>query len=295
MTTRSDFMAKALRHSPPSMLASFLAKGEGQALTYNLDANRLTTIVSPNGVRFTFPPFCFSDANGQPVNGEVRFLLREVFGKSQMVLSNLMATSEDRLLESAGQFLLQATQNGKPLQLAEPVTVEMPVIPSLSNKIAVKLFQGSYSTMQAFNDDNIFDWQLVNNRALPIRKVSGKKYFRFDIKAFNWYGCHYFYPKKSARAMVSACAVSAIEAFDDHLAYLVFDDIPSAARMYFNGNRFIALNIPTNLAAQVVLFAMKDEQLYYGARAVENTTSQLVYVEMEPISEYKLLDKIRAL
>jgi len=295
MTTRSEFMAKALRHSTPSMLASFLAKKEGQTFVYTLGANRLTTIVSPNGVRFTFPPFCFSDANGQPINGEVQLHLREVFGKSQMVLSNLMATSEDRLLESAGQFLLQATQKGNMLQLAEPVTVEMPVIPSLSNKIAVKLFQGSYSTMQAFNDDNIFDWQLVTNRALPIRKVSGKKYYRFDIETFNWYGCQYFYLKKSARAMVSACAVSAIEAFDDHLAYLVFDDIPSVARMYFNGNRFIALNIPTNLAAHVMLFAVKDEQLYYGVRPVENTTSQLVYVELEPISEYKLLEKIRSL
>lgn len=295
MTTRSDSVAKALRHRPPSMLASFLAGKEIKTFIQTIDADRLTTIVSSNGVRFTFSPFCFSDLSGRQIYGEVQIHLREVFGKSQMVLANLGATSENRLLESAGQFHLQATQNGKPLELTQPINVYMPVIPSLSNKVAVKLFSGSFSTMLGFNDDNIFDWRLVDDRPLPFRKVVDKKYFHFEINEFNWYGCHYFYPKKTTRTMVGARAVSAIDAFDDQAAFLVFDNIPSVVRMYDNGNGFTALNIPVNLPAKVILLALKDEQLYFGTHAMVLTQSQKVHVELEPVSEELLLQKLRQL
>ena len=295
MTTRSDSVARASRHRVPSVLANFLAGKAAKKLIKTIDANRSTTVVSPNGIRFIFPPHCFSDLSGVLVSGEVQLHLCEVFGKSQMVLTNLGTTSENRLLESAGQFYLQATQEGKPLKLIQPVSVEMPVILSLSNKIAVKLFAGSFSTMLAFNDDHVFDWRLADDRALPIRKVAEKKYYHFEIHEFNWHGCHYFYPKKTTRTMVGARAVSVIESFDDQAAFLVFDDIPSVVRMYDNVNGFTALNIPVNLAAKVILLALKDEQLYFGSRPIENTYSQKTYVELEPVSEEQLLEKLRQL
>lgn len=295
MTTRSDSVARASRHRVSSVLTNFLAGKAAKKLIKTIDANRSTTVVSPHGIRFIFPPQCFSDLSGAPVSGEVQLHLCEVFGKSQMILTNLGTTSENRLLESAGQFYLQATQDGKPLKLIQPVSVEMPVVLSLSNKIAVKLFSGSFSTMLAFNDDHVFDWRLADDRSLPIRKVAEKKYYHFEISEFNWYGCHYFYPKKTTRTMVGARAVSVIESFDDQAAFLVFDDIPSVVRMYDNGNGFTALNIPVNLAAKVILLALKEEQLYFGSRPIENTYSQKTYVELEPVSEERLLEKLRQL
>lgn len=295
MTTKSDSVTRVLGGNAPLLLNNFFAEKEDKVRIYSIDASRVTTIVGRKGARFSFQPDCFSDALGNPVTGEVQIHLREVFQKGEMVLSNRMATSEDRLLEAAGQFFLFATQNHHPLELREPITVEVPVHQSLTNPVAIRLFAGSSSSILPFNPNPIFDWKLVVDKPLKIRKISGKKYFHFEIEAFNWYGCQYFYAKKTVRTMVSARSVADVESFDDQAAFLVFKDIHSVARMYLHGNRFTAFNIPVNLSAYALIIALKDRQLHFGLRIIDQISSQLVPVKLEPVSEDQLLETLRNL
>lgn len=277
------------------LLNNFFAEKEDKVRIHSIDSSRVTTIVGRKGTRFIFQPASFCDMLGNPVKGEVQIHLREVFQKGEMVLSNRMATSEDRLLESAGQFFLYATQDLQTLELCAPIAVEIPVHEGLTNPVAVRLFAGSSSSILPFNSQPIFDWKLIADKPLKIRKIAGKKYFHFELDTFNWYGCQYFFAKKSARTMVSARCVTDVESFDDQAAFLVFKDIHSVARMYLNGNRFTAFNIPVNLSANALIIALKDKQLYFGARLIEQISSQSVPVKLEPISEEQLLETLRNL
>ncbi len=295
MTTKSDSATRDLRGNAPLLLNNFFAEKENETRTYSIDAARLTIIVGKHGMRFTFQPLSFCDKEGNPVKGEVQIHLREVFEKGEMVLSNRMSSSEDRLLESAGQFWLFATQNRQPLELTKPIFVEFPVHPALTNPVAVRLFCGSFSTVLPFNAQQIFDWKLMSDKHLRIRKISGKKYFQFEINEFNWYSCQYFFAKRSALTMVSAKCVTDVDTFDDQSAFLVFRDIRSVARMYFSGNRFTAFNIPVGLAASVIIIALKDQQLFFGAQRLESIVSRLVPMTLEPLSESQLLEKLHRL
>ncbi|MBK7873236.1 MAG: hypothetical protein IPJ74_22480 [Saprospiraceae bacterium] len=218
-----------------------------------------------------------------------------MFDKGEMILNNLMTTSENRLLVSAGQFFLQVTQNQQPLELTEPLKVEIPIHSKLSNTVAARLFEGSFSTMLPFTAEKVFDWKLLQTKPLKIRKIADKKYLHFTIKRFNWYSCQYFYTKKPSRNMVSARCLSDVECFDDQAAFIVFRDIHSVAPMYFNGNKFTTFNIPSNLAASVIIIGLKDQELFFGQCPIERISSQSVSVQMEAVSESKLLATLHSL
>lgn len=294
MTMKSDSVAKAWRDTPSSALSDFLARKSAQTYTKTIDPTRITNIVSEHGLRFTFPAFCLRDEHNNLIHSEVQLHIREVFSKQDMILTNRMATSEDRLLESAGQFLIYATHKGTAVELCAPVCVEMPIKVALSNRIALKLFSGGHPNMQAFHNDNFFDWKQVNDKTLKIKKLSSKNYFQFHIHAFNWYGCHYFYTKRKTVKMASIKCDNDLKTFDDQAAFLVFEDISSVVRMYHNHNKncFTALNIPENLAAKVVLIGLKEEQLYFGVHRIDSISSQTIAVSMNPTSESNLLEAL---
>ncbi len=293
MTLGSDSGTGAI--NAQMLLHNFFNETEPQARDFTIDASRMTIIVGTQGIRFSFQPFSFQDLTGQPVRGEVQLQLREIFRKGDMILANRMATSEDRLLECAGQFGLFAFQNGLPLETTQPITVEVPVHYGLVNPVGMRLFVGSHSTVLPYDAEKIFDWKLVNDKPLKIKKLHGKKYFQFTISEFNWYGCQCFYAKKSGRAMVSARYLSDLEDFDDQAAFLVFQDIQSVARMYLSGQRFTAFNMPTGLSATVVIIAVKERQLYLGIHAINNLSSQLVQVPAVPLSVQQLLGTLQEL
>ncbi|MDX1941228.1 MAG: hypothetical protein SFU99_11795 [Saprospiraceae bacterium] len=295
MTSKSDAPIKILRGAPQMLLNDFFADTLNKVQEYVIDAARFTMIVGKKGIRFSFDPGSFLDANDVPVRGEVQIQLCEMFDKGEMILNNLMTTSENRLLESAGQFFIKATQNLEPLTLLKPVKVEVPVQKKLSNAVASRLFEGSFASILPFNSNRIFDWKLLQTKPLKIRKISDRKYFHFTIKRFNWFSCQYFYTKKPIGNMVSARCLSDVEYFDDQAAFIVFRDIHAVAPMYFINNKFSTFNIPSNLAASIVIIGLKDQQLFLGQHQMDRTFSRLVSVQMEAVSKSRMLDTLRSL
>ena len=296
MALKSDSAAIMLQSNALSSLYESLLEKQGKTRVYSVNASRLTTIVGIYGIRFTFQPASFCTLSGDPVEGEVQLHLLEVSEKWEMLLANRTTTSEDRLLECAGQFCLYATQHHLLLALAKPIQVQMPIPDALVNAVAVRLFGGSSSTVLPFYAERIFDWKLIADKPLAVRKVSNKKFFQFEIETFNWYSCQSFLTKKTAgRAMLSAKCVSEIEQFDDQVAFLVFKDFQAVARMHFNRNRFTAINLPTGLPASVVIITQKEQQMFLGTKAIESISSCLLPVAMTPVEEDHLLETLCSL
>ncbi len=280
--------------SSQPLRALLQAKG-ARVQEYALNAARMTTIVSEKGIRFTFPPFCLAHSDGSLVEGEVTLLLQEIFTKADMLLAGLTSTSEDRLMESAGQFYLSAFQHDQPLQLLTPIKAEVPVSDGFSNPLSVNLFNGSMRSTLAFSDEALFDWQMIQPKSLKIKKLSGKKYFQVNIPALNWMGCYHFYNKKSPRIMVSARCIATVDTFDEQMVFLVFRDLNAIARMYRSSHHFSSFNIPANLAATVIAIASAQGNFFFGKHPLERTSSQMIQVHLEAIGEKELLAQLQQL
>jgi hypothetical protein len=292
MMSQSNSGVRAYQGSPYRTFEEFFSKNGVQSQVFSINPCRRSTLVGEKGTRLTVFPFSLVDALGRPVEGEVEISLKEVFSKKEMVLSNRVTTSEDRLLESGGQIFVQAFQSGRPLQLSGPMAVELPLRNRLRNPLGMRLFKGAVSITRAFRSGRDFDWEMVSNKPVNIRVLNGSKYFAFNLTEFNWWNCDYFFAKKGARTMVSARCVSQIEEFDDLTAFLVFRDTNSVARMYPGEHSFTSFNIPLKLAAAVVMMGIYDGQLFLGTCEIDQTSNKLLHVRMGPVTEEELLKNL---
>lgn len=288
-------MVRTLKGSPFQTFAEFFDQNGVRAQRYRIDAGRQTVLVGDKGTRLTLPAFSLLDISGRIVSGEVEVRLTEIFSRSEMVLSNMVSTSEDRLLESGGQILVQAIQDHQMLELRQPIRVELPVSPALNNPLAMRLFEGGTAKTRAFRSARSFDWKQVSRRTIPVVKIGKYKYFRFLLQKFRWINCDYFCAKRSNRTMVTAHYHCEEEVLDDMAAFLVFHEFNAVARMYPAGNRFSSFNIPTGQSATVLLLGLKAGQLYLGATRIDRTSNQLLGVEMYAVEEPEMLKVINSL
>lgn len=291
---RSDHtpVVRTLSGSPYRSFSEFFTKNGTAAQSFLINPARRTTIIGAQGTRLTFFPFSLCDVFGNPVQEEVEIKLIEIFSRPMMLCSGKVSTSQDRFLETAGLIFLQGVQNLLPLELSRPVAVELPVAPTLRNPLGMRLFAGSTSTTRPFSAEKVFDWKPVANQDVRVRKIGDRKHFTFELDHFNWFSCSYLFAKRSHRTMVSARMISPVNNPDDQVALLAFKEVNAVGRMYLSGNKFTLFNVPANMPASLVIMGLKGGQLFYGQSDLEKTSSQLVRVHMEAISEPELVEAL---
>jgi hypothetical protein len=103
-------------------------------------AGQTATFVGKKGLKVTVNPghLCFAD--GSPVTGEVRLLLKEATTAFDMMLANAPTVSNGRLLESGGSYYIGLTSNGTELRLKEGKALQIEV-PRITKK-GMQLFYG---------------------------------------------------------------------------------------------------------------------------------------------------------
>lgn len=91
----------------------------------------MTTFTSINGVNLTINGNCLLK-NGQPVTGQVDIEFVEIFKRSEMFLTNKLTMglngNQKQLLNSGGEFYINATQNGEQLTLNCEMHLETPTL-----------------------------------------------------------------------------------------------------------------------------------------------------------------------
>lgn len=294
MTLPTKVPAHSLHGGQVFAFQPFLEAHALPTQSFVVNPSRRTTVVGKLGTRLTFFPNSFTDSAGQVVSDPVTIQVREAFSKDEMIFAGLPTTSEDRLLESAGQFYLRASAKAGELSLRKGVSVELPIREEVNNPVAMRLFRGSRSSTRAYRSGFNFDWKPAADQHLNLVKNIGKRYFHFSIDELNWWNCDSFV-KARQKVMLSVKMQSSIEAFEDRLAFLVFRDINAVVRMYPTGRRFSAINIPTQLTATLLVMAAAKGQLYLGEADVLRTSNRMLRLPIQPIAEQDLIRKIRQL
>ena len=295
MTNYPTPRVRTIKGNPYAFVGHLLRQLEGPAQTFEIDPRRKTTFLGQHGTRLTINPHSFCDRFGQLVSEPLTLHLREVFTKTDLLLSNKMTASEDRVMESAGQLWLLATRKKEVLELIQPICVDLPVKPGLRNPLSVRLYRGSTAYTRGFYPEDLFDWSQVDAKPLPINRTGGKKYFRFWLYQFNWINCLASISRRKGRNMVSAKPVSPVKKFDDLMAFLIFSDNASIARMYHTNGHYTAFNIPGKQTVKVLMVGTYEGLVYYGSRTIRKTSNCQVFVEMQEVSKSNLIAKLNAL
>jgi len=291
MTSSHNQTAEGLRFQS---LEAFLASKGPQKQYFRIDPTRENLITGNRGTRLHIPPFALVSSTAQYAKGPVDIELVELFQASEMILANRPSTSEDRLLELGGQFALFAYEQGKPLTLARPVWVEMPVWGQPHNPLAMRLFEHSRPTMRTFSAQTNFDWRLLKGAKVSLQRYAGVKYHAFSVDAFNWYHCSYFLPSKKRKVMISVYPVG-VRALDEQLAFLAFQNMNAVARMHWSGSHFSAFNIPAQSSAEVVVLGLKQGQLFLGRNRFRKAKQKTLNVHLRHCSQMDIIDALQDL
>lgn len=289
MTTQPNAVAFPDGSVPTRNLDKFFAEHRAAGQDFTIDPTRRTTLVGSQGTRLTIAPNAFLDSSGWPVRGQVILSLREVFSRLDMVLSGLTNTSEDRILESAGQLLLKAHGEEDQLSLAIPIAIDLPLQSGLDNPLASQLFSGGVSQTSSFGSGLRFDWKSVKTKNIQLKTLGDRKYLHFLIDELNWWNCTSFFHRRRSRIMMSLRWSAAGQPVEDLAAFLVFQDFNAVVRMYPSRHGFSSWNIPKEVTARVILLGYSGEQLLMGKSPWAPTSSQPIHVELENTSKDAVL------
>ena len=86
------------------------------------NSDEIITFTTEKGNELIFPARAFVDGSGNLVNGNVDVSVTEITNVSEMILSGKMTNSNQGPLSSQGEFNVEVSQNGQPLELAEGST-----------------------------------------------------------------------------------------------------------------------------------------------------------------------------
>ncbi|UPT66837.1 MAG: hypothetical protein M0D57_20795 [Sphingobacteriales bacterium JAD_PAG50586_3] len=95
---------------------------------FTVDAKTDNVVQGNNGTVLVLPQGCFVDADGKPVEGNIKVELAEALKVEDMLASNLTTTANGQLLQTDGMIYFNATANGQQLTVNKdnPVYIEIP-------------------------------------------------------------------------------------------------------------------------------------------------------------------------
>lgn len=280
--------------SPYRTLEEFFLKHRPPEQVFKINAARNTTIVGERGARLIFPAHSFFTTTGRLIDGNIQVRLTEITSPLEGVLAARPTASEDRVVDAVSQIQLNIFKDGSPLQLREPVSVEIPVPEEARHSNGGQLFVRSIPTVRAVRSNVFFDWRALS-APIKVQKVGDKRYYGFNVQRCSWYQCGHFYARRSSKVMVTAKIISSIKAFDSQEAFLWLDNSNVVTKLYPNARQFSGLNIPHQASGHIIAYGMSKGQLHFGTARLKKAADKLVHVYMEPMAEAEIMDAIHNL
>lgn len=254
----------------PILATEFLAKYKVPVQSFTGNAATGFTITGTKGTKVKFKPSAFLDASGNVVTGTVTVTMKEILSKRDVLLSGVMTESDGQLLESGGEFLVEAKQGDKVLQVNRgqdsSALVEVPKV--MNNKDMGLFIQekrrdpNGGGTGGGQQPQNPTTW--VPAPYYPFG--NGPNTYSFSLPGFTWVNCDRFYNSTDPKTTITASPVfQDNNQVTDLQVMLVFRDISTVVTLPFNYTlqKFESYqnSLPVGLKADLVVMG-KDSNGY---------------------------------
>lgn len=256
-------------------VSQFFNRNSPEPETFTITASVGGTYTGSQGTKITIPADAFTDLNGNPVTGEVDFEFLEIFAKSDIILANKPTiTTSGSILESAGEFYFNATQDGNQLMLAKPVQVQAPApnqIPDMFLFIASTDAAGNFAW--APRDSAGFYW-------------SQASYF-FDTDSLTWINIDKYIPGTNTTEV--RVVLPAGFDYDKARAFMAFDNLNSVLGLYSSSQQYFAQDgISVGEEITVLILAERNGKLYAGKQSLSVEANQVISIQLDELSDAEI-------
>lgn len=161
---RVEITLRTFNLQQPSDIITSLQGNEAQEFYFDNTVEQV--IVGLNGMKFTFPPYCFDIQKGNNDDyKKIKLRIVEVNNLKQAIFSNALFESNDNILESGGMFKVEAFLGNQPLSIKKGVNYKVE-LPGNNYKNDMKVFLSPEGTNSR---DGMVRWQ---NTSLPFNAVA---------------------------------------------------------------------------------------------------------------------------
>ena len=255
----------------------FFNKGP-KTQTFSFDPGYAQTITGTDGTIIKFLPNSFNDASGNLITTTVVLEMKEILTKGDMIWADLPTDCYSEVLESGGEFYLNASSNGTKVFLNQDFQMIVPVSSATVNTDSMQLF------IQAMPVPDSPVWV----PAVPIVPVNldvSQTNYDFYFNSLEWINVDVFWGTSLARVDLPINVNTSINQALNTRVYVVFKDINSVLRGSLRSlNEYMIYSVPEGQEVSIVVVSMDEEQFYFGIKETI-TGSTPVSIEINPVSE----------
>lgn len=281
----------------------FLKKNEAPLQTYHVNGAAGGSFTSPQGTKVTIPAAAFVTlADGTPVINSISIQFRDIYKKSDMLLSRMPTTTAfGQLLKSGGEFYINATANDVPLQIApgKIILVEQPTE-----------LTGGVDEQQAFaipDSVRIDSVVVINNNGgwAPTNwgnvSISPVEYifslYQFNAAADSGTWCNSdnpYYFNAYPQTTLTFNPKDDINQYRTEV-FLLFKNIASMVHVYADGTTYPYYYAPTGLQCTLVAIGVKDGTLYSSFIPITITQNGSVDFTLSATNEDDFIAQLKSL
>lgn len=241
-------------------LTDFYSQNGVTMQTFTLNAASGGTFVSSKSTTINIPANAFIDLSSNPVTGTVAIQFKDIYSKSDMLLSNMHSETFSGPMKSAGEFWIKAIAASNPVNIAggKKLTIQQPIQPLAVVDFSMAPFGANDTVGVAGTWYNDPDYTLLATTTQYI----------FDMYAFNqpvsngsWCNsdnASYFsmYPQTVLTAIKTGTFTGLVDVF------LMFKNQTSMVHVYKSGANYPYNYAPVGLPCYLVAIGINSGKLY---------------------------------
>jgi hypothetical protein len=251
-----------------------------QELTIN--ASQSSGIYTSRYTMISADSGAFVNSNNQVVTGPVVLKVRELLTKKDMILSGVFSVSNGKPLVSAGEYYIEATQNGEQLQLAyhDALRIYMPVYDP-----------APYSFYEFYAEDpgSSSGWGDTQD-TVPVFVTTGGGvgpglYYDFGVNSLGWINCDHFVNSSDPMTKVRAQVNGSLFTTENTKCFIVFNDLNSAAEMWLEPPYYtpgMMYELPLGLDVTFVAISIVNGKYYSAFQSTSITDGHTEQLSLTP-------------
>ncbi|MBI3502499.1 MAG: hypothetical protein HY063_11975 [Bacteroidetes bacterium] len=278
-----------------SSVNDFFVKNGVAMQTYTVSGTTGGSFTSPQGTVVTIPANAFVTQSNAPVTGNVTIQFKDLYKKSDMLLSNMPTMmAYGAPLKSGGEFFIKASANNSAVVLApgKKITAAQPVALTGILDSAMQPF------VQQKDSSGTYSWGLTS--ADSINYVASN--YLFSLYQFNvpvdsgsWSNSDnssYFssYPQTTLTLQPN----DNLTTYGTNV-FLVFKNISSMVHVYHNGTNFPYYYAPQGLQCTLVAVGIKSGILYSSFVPITISSNQTVNFSLSQTTTSAFITQLKTL
>ncbi len=279
-----------------SSINDFFSKNSVAMQTYNIDGSLGGSFISPQGTTVSVPANAFITQTGSPVTGNVTIQFKDIYAKSDMLLSDMPTTTYWGIpLKSGGEFFIKATSNNSAIILASGKKI---------NVIQPAALTGGLDTLnqqQAFNANDTIPRNWIQNYNDSVHTTAEDYIFslyQFNSPADSGSWCNsdnasYF--SKYTQTILKLIPNDNVNVYYTQV-FLVFKKISSMVHVYYDYTSSFPYNYaPVGLQCTIVAVGVKNGTLYSSFVPITISANQTINFTLSATTTSAFISQLKAL